>query len=277
MTEYKKLESKLNYSKLDNKENEILSDISLYLKEINKYNLLTKKEEKEISERKDKGDKSARELLINSNLRLVVSIAKNYAGKKHSLMDIIGEGNIGLIRAVDKFDINTGFRLSTYATWWIRNSIMRAINYDKAIKIPVYLNAQLSAYKTKTPNYNFAKDKLRKLERLIEEKKIDEVNLEKAIKVSNILSINNNLMQIDVKDTKNSNLKDIENKSEVEKLMKYLTSREKTIIEFRFGINKDKEMTLKSLAKKFNVSFERIRQIEYESLKKIKENLKKLS
>ncbi|MCQ2502414.1 MAG: RNA polymerase sigma factor RpoD [Saccharofermentans sp.] len=256
--------------------------VKMYLKEIGKIELLDASQEKDIAQRMAKGDEEAKELLINSNLRLVVSIAKKYMNRGLSLLDLIQEGNIGLIKAVDKFDYTKGFKFSTYATWWIRQAITRAIaDQARTIRIPVHMVETIN--------------KLTRVQRQLvqdlgreptTEELAKEMNMEVA-KIREIQKISQDPISIDkpVGEEEDSHLVDfISNdelaapeeevarillKEDLIQALNGLTDRERRVIELRFGLKDGVPMTLEQVGKKLGVTRERIRQIEAKAIRKL--------
>jgi len=257
--------------------------VRMYLKEIGSYNLLTKDEEVELAKRVERGDEEAKVKLARANLRLVVSIAKKYMGRGLAFLDLIQEGNIGLMRAVDKFDWKRGFKFSTYATWWIRQAITRAIaDQAKVIRIPVHMVETINKYK--------------KIERQLEQKleraptpeeiaKIMEIEPEKAHEIVKI-SQNTTSLETPVGKEEDTRLKEfIEDeatlspfesasrellKDHIGDVLHTLNAREKRVLELRFGLKDGRTRTLEEVGKEFGVTRERIRQIEAKALRKLR-------
>ncbi len=262
--------------------NVVDDSVKMYLKEIGKIELLNAEQERDIAQRMADGDEEAKEMLINSNLRLVVSIAKKYMNRGLSLLDLIQEGNIGLIKAVDKFDYTKGFKFSTYATWWIRQAITRAIaDQARTIRIPVHMVETIN--------------KLTRVQRQLvqdlgreptTEELAKEMNMEPA-KIREIQKISQDPISIDkpVGEEEDSHLVDfISNdelaapeeevarillKEDLIKALNSLTERERKVIELRFGLKDGIPMTLEQVGKKLGVTRERIRQIEAKAIRKL--------
>ena len=262
--------------------NVVDDSVKMYLKEIGKIELLNADQERDIAQRMADGDEDAKEMLINSNLRLVVSIAKKYMNRGLSLLDLIQEGNIGLIKAVDKFDYTKGFKFSTYATWWIRQAITRAIaDQARTIRIPVHMVETIN--------------KLTRVQRQLvqdlgreptTEELAQEMNMEPA-KIREIQKISQDPISIDkpVGEEEDSHLVDfISNdelaapeeevarillKEDLIKALNSLTERERKVIELRFGLKDGIPMTLEQVGKKLGVTRERIRQIEAKAIRKL--------
>jgi RNA polymerase primary sigma factor len=265
---------------------EIANDsIRLYLCEIGKVDLLTAKEEVELARRIAKGDQSAKSKLAEANLRLVVSIAKKYIGRGLSFLDLIQEGNIGLFRAVEKFDPNRGFKFSTYATWWIRQAITRAIaDQARTIRIPVHMVETIN---------KLTHAQRRLVQELGREPLIEELAAEMDMeikKVRHILKISQDIVSLEapVGTEEDSKLGDfIEDdealspaeatnrqllKENIHEMLQYLSPRERKIIEMRFGLKDGVGHTLEEVGQEFHVTRERIRQIEAKVLQKLKEH-----
>lgn len=265
---------------------EISNDsIRMYLCEIGKVKLLTAKEETDLARRIAKGDQSAKQALAEANLRLVVSIAKKYIGRGLSFLDLIQEGNIGLFRAVEKFDPNRGFKFSTYATWWIRQAITRAIaDQARTIRIPVHMVETINklTHTQRRLVQEFGREPL--VEELAAELDMDEK------KVRHILKISQDIVSLEapVGAEEDSKLGDfIEDddalspaeqtnrkllKENIHAMLQYLSPRERKIIEMRFGLIDGIGHTLEEVGQEFGVTRERIRQIEAKVLQKLKEH-----
>jgi len=265
---------------------EIANDsIRLYLCEIGRVKLLTAKEEVDLAKRIAKGDQSAKSKLAEANLRLVVSIAKKYIGRGLSFLDLIQEGNIGLFRAVEKFDPNRGFKFSTYATWWIRQAITRAIaDQARTIRIPVHMVETIN---------KLTHAQRRLVQELGREPLVEELAAEMDMdikKVRHILKISQDIVSLEapVGTEEDSKLGDfIEDdealspaestnrqllKENIHEMLQYLSPRERKIIEMRFGLKDGVGHTLEEVGKEFHVTRERIRQIEAKVLQKLKEH-----
>ncbi len=273
----------------------IVSDsVQMYLREIGKTPLLTSDEEKELAKRIEKGDIEARNKLIQANLRLVVSIAKRYIGRTPNLtlLDLIQEGNMGLARAVDKFDYRRGFKFSTYATWWIRQAITRALaDQSRTIRIPVHMVETISKY---------TQVKRRLFQDLGREPLPEEIAAEMGVdieKIRHIIKISQDTTSFDAPvgdEDEGSTLGDfIEDEKgitpiqsaalrllgdQIKAIISDLQPREQKILRMRFGIDDGVTHTLEEVGNEFGVTRERIRQIEFKALEKIRqhENLKKL-
>jgi len=268
--------------------------IQMYLREIGKVSLLKGAEEVELAKRIQKGDVIARRKLTEANLRLVVSIAKKYMGRNLGLLDLIQEGNLGLFRAVEKFDWTKGYKFSTYATWWIRQAITRALaDQSRTIRIPVHMVETLNKY---------AQAERLLVQELGREPTVEEIAAEMGVEVSKVLQlqkISQETVSIDTAvgdegDEEDSRLGDFivdeqtsvpsESagrqllKEYVTEVMKDLDPREQKILKMRFGLEDGVTHTLEEVGKEFGVTRERIRQIEAKALERIKEhrNIQKL-
>ena len=229
--------------------------VRMYLKEIGNIPLLTAEEEVFLAQRIEKGDEQARKQLIEANLRLVVSIAKKYVGRGMSFLDLIQEGNMGLMKAVEKFDYKKGNKFSTYSTWWIRQAITRGIaDTAKTIRVPVHM--------VETINKTLRTSRMLKTSR-------DPVSLDTPIgeeedsQLGDFIEDESLLSPVD--SASFSMLKE-----ELEEAMASLTERERNVIKLRFGLDDGKTRTLEEVGKEFNVTRERIRQIEAKALRKLR-------
>lgn len=261
--------------------------IRVYIEKIRKTPLLTAKEEKELARKARKGNKSAKRKLITANLRLVISIAKHYTRYGMPLMDLIEEGNLGLIKAVDKFMPSKGFRFSTYAAWWIRQSITRAlINLGKTIRVPVYMSENIAKFKKtqerlrqkygRNPtrgeiakSMKIPKKKIAELEMWVNKK----ASLDAPIgedKTSQLVD----LIKAGAMEDKENAIEKFYKHDEILKLLSNLSEREKNILDLRFGVNDGASKTLAEVAKRCSVSKERVRQIEARALKKLRKLVK---
>lgn len=257
--------------------------VRMYLKEIGKISLLSLDEELELSKRIDEGDEEAKAILAESNLRLVVSIAKRYVGRNLSFLDLIQEGNIGLMKAVDKFDSSKGYRFSTYATWWIRQAITRAIaDQAKTIRVPVHMVETINKLKRVQRQMTLELDREPTEEELAKALNTTEDKVREIIKISlDPLSLETPIGEEDdshlgdfVKDENslspeeyaiNEVLKD-----EISELLLTLTEREEQVIKLRFGLIDGTCRTLEEVGTIFGVTRERIRQIEAKALRKLR-------
>ncbi len=259
--------------------------IQMYLREIGKISLLTGEEELALAKRNERGDVEAEKKLIESNLRLVVSIAKRFVGKSLSLLDLIQEGNIGLFRAVEKFEYRKGYKFSTYATWWIRQAITRALaDQSRTIRIPVHMVETIN---------KFHQIERRLIQDLGREPMPEEIAAEmdeSVEKVKYIMKISQETISLETSvgdDDEDSTLEDfiedVKNvspdraaalrllKDYVMEIIKELSPREQKILEMRFGLHDGVSHTLEEVGQEFDVTRERIRQIEAKALEKIQQ------
>jgi len=261
------------------KESKDIEDLKKrYFLEVSKYPRLSKDEEIDLARKARKGDEEAKKKLIICNLRPVISIAKSYTGHNISFLDLIEEGNMGLIKAVERFDPERGFRFSTYSSWWIKQSISRAVsNYSRTIRIPIHIFKLISRYfelKSKKVNLSLeeqieqlgvSKKKFIMLEELIR-------NI-KALDISSSLDMYNQLadnMQVENEvNPETIILRQIENE-EFSKLIERLSEREQYILKIRYGFIDGETHTLSSIGKTMDVSRERVRQVEKRALRKLK-------
>ncbi len=257
--------------------------VRMYLKEIGKVPLLTADEEIELAKRMEEGDKEAKNKLAEANLRLVVSIAKRYVGRGMLFLDLIQEGNLGLMKAVEKFDYRKGYKFSTYATWWIRQAITRAIaDQARTIRIPVHMVETIN---------KLIRVSRQLLQEYGREPTPEEIAAEMGIsveKVHEILKISQEPVSLEtpIGEEEDSHLGDFiqdENvpvpadaatftllREQLEEVLDTLTDREKRVLELRFGMNDGRARTLEEVGKEFNVTRETIRQIEAKALRKLR-------
>jgi RNA polymerase primary sigma factor len=260
--------------------------IKLYLREIGQVKLLTPQEEIELAAKIKKGDKKAREQMIKANLRLVVKIARDYEGIGLPLLDLISEGNIGLMKAVERFDPSKGGKLSTYGSWWIKQSIKRALaNQSKTIRLPVHLVDKISKMR---------RTAMRLQEELGREPTDEELGEELGITASRVAQMrmaavrpasldapigdedSNNFSKVVQDDTPYEQLEDKTVTGMLQEMVKTLDQREATILRYRFGLDGGPERTLEEVGKKFNVTRERVRQIQNIALRKLRKMIERL-
>ncbi|MBS6444205.1 MAG: RNA polymerase sigma factor RpoD [Ruminococcus sp.] len=257
--------------------------VKIYLKEIGRVPLLTPEEEHELAERMAKGDPAAKKRLSEANLRLVVSIAKRYGGRGMQFLDLIQEGNLGLIKAVEKFDHTKGFKFSTYATWWIRQAITRAIaDQARTIRIPVHMVETITKVKKTSSQLlhenghdptaeeiaerlNIQVDKVREIMRIAQ----DPVSLETPIGEEEDSHLGDFIPDDDAPaPAEAASL--ILLKEQLNKILGTLTEREAKVLKLRFGLEDGRSRTLEEVGKEFDVTRERIRQIEAKALRKLR-------
>ena len=257
--------------------------VRMYLKEIGKVSLLTADEERELAIRMEQGDEEAKKKLCESNLRLVVSIAKRYLNRGLSFLDLIQEGNLGLIKAVDKFDDTKGYKFSTYATWWIRQAITRSIaDQARTIRIPVHMvetinklirisRQLLQEYGREPTSEEIAKEMGITVEKVREIKKIsqDPVSLETPIGEEEDSHLGDFIPDDDVPAPVDAAAYSML-KEQLMEVLDTLSDREKKVLMLRFGLEDGRPRTLEEVGKEFNVTRERIRQIEAKALRKLR-------
>lgn len=260
--------------------------IKLYLKEIQKGTLLTAQEERELAIEIGKGDEAARARMIESNLRLVVKIAKRYMNRGLPFLDLIEEGNVGLIKAVERFKISKECRFSTYATWWIRQSIERAlVNQSRTIRLPVHVSDEISKCMKITRELVHTLNRDPEPEEVAEAMDVDPAHVRKLLtlvkktySIEHPMGDNNDYSLIDtIEDTKSVNpsqlIEELNKFSHVSEWLNGLPENEQEILELRFGLNDRDPQTLDTIGSKFGVTRERIRQIESKSLEKLRKIL----
>lgn len=258
--------------------------IRLYLKDIKKLPLLTAEEEISLAERIKKGDKQARAKMIQSNLRLVINIAKKYSHLGVSMMDLIEEGNLGLMKAVEKFNPKKGYRFSTYAAWWIRQYISRAIaNQGKTVRMPVYVIELLMRFKKVNDHLTNSLKRKPKLNEVAKRMKLPMKRVKQLSKmVSGISSLNAPVGEEGSTEFMDL-IEDENNVSAVDELSTFFTSerirlllekmskREQKILSLRFGLKDGTTHTLRDTAKHFGITRERVRQIESAAMRKMRD------
>ncbi len=257
--------------------------VRMYLKEIGKVPLLTAEEEHELAQRMSEGDEEAKKMLSEANLRLVVSIAKRYVGRGMLFLDLIQEGNLGLIKAVEKFDYQKGYKFSTYATWWIRQAITRAIaDQARTIRIPVHMvetinklirvSRQLLQELGRDPypeeiakEMNLSIDKVREIQKIAQEP----VSLETPIGEEEDSHLGDFIPDDDAPAPAEAASFSLL-KEQLTAVLGTLTSREEKVLRLRFGLDDGRARTLEEVGKEFEVTRERIRQIEAKALRKLR-------
>lgn len=260
-----------------------VNSIKVYLNEISQYNLLSKEDEVRYAKAAANGNQEAKNALINHNLRLVVSIAKKYMGRGLTLSDLIQEGNFGLIKATEKYDVDKGFRFSTYATYWIKQSISRAVmDQTRNIRIPIHVIELISKIKKAERDFQQSYNREPKEADVavalgIDVKKIKEAyswmkdtsSLDVVVGDDEDTTVGSFIEDESVADSF-MNIEDDERKEAVQNILNTLTDREQLIIKNRFGIGMNRAKTLDEIGKELNLSRERVRQIEAAALKKLR-------
>ena len=254
-----------------------------YLKEIGSIPLLTPEEESDLARRKSEGDAEAGRKLVEANLRLVVSIAKRYTGRGMSVLDLVQEGNLGLMKAVEKFDYAKGYRLSTYATWWVKQSITRSLaDQSRTIRLPVHMVEAVNKIRRAQRSLSVKLGREPSMEEVAEEVNLSEKRVAELIQASG----DTVSLETPVGDEEGSNLGDFvaddanastEDKAEsfllreeIDSMLQGLNPREREVIILRFGLETGHPLTLEEVGKRFNVTRERIRQIETAALRKLR-------
>lgn len=267
----------------ESKDASVNDNVRMYLKDIGKISLLSLEEEQEISKRIASGDEEAKRILSESNLRLVVSIAKRYVGRGLLFLDLIQEGNLGLMKAVEKFDYNKGYKFSTYATWWIRQAITRALaDQARTIRVPVHMvetinkmariERQLTLELDREPSDEEISKKMgMPVDKVVEIRKIsqDPVSLETPIGEEDDSHLGDFLADELTMSPEEYTTYEIL-KEELKSVLETLTTREAEVLELRFGLFDGTCHTLEEVGKKFGVTRERIRQIEAKALRKLR-------
>jgi RNA polymerase primary sigma factor len=262
--------------------------VKMYLKTIGQIPLLTPEEEIYYAKRYRDGDLTSKQKLIEANLRLVVSIAKKYLNRGMSFLDLIQEGNIGLIRAVEKFDLDRGFKLSTYATWWIRQAISRALaDQAELIRKPVHMVETITKLGRASKEIQQREGREPSNKEIAQEMGINEEKVREILKVAQkpislekpIGNDKDSQFQ-DFQENKNTVSPEIETmyqlmRSKIDKILQTLSAREQRVIRLRYGLDDGHSRTLEEVGREFNVTRERIRQIEMKALKKLKHSSRK--
>ncbi len=284
-----------NGEKVEEEENLVLTDeeitkdinindpVRMYLKEIGRISLLSSDEEMDLSVRIANGDEAAKNVLAESNLRLVVSIAKRYVGRGLLFLDLIQEGNIGLMKAVEKFDYGKGYKFSTYATWWIRQAITRALaDQARTIRVPVHMVETINKMARVQRQMTLELNREPTDEELAEKMGISVEKVREVMKISqDPVSLDTPIGEEDdshlgdfIKDERSMSPEEYATneilKEEIQNVLMTLQEREREVLELRFGLVDGTSHTLEEVGKKFNVTRERIRQIEAKALRKLR-------
>jgi len=262
--------------------------VRLYLREIGKIPLLSNEEEAELAARVVKGDKKAKDKLAEANMRLVVSIAKRYSGRGLDFLDLIQEGNTGLLRAVEKFDPDKGFKFSTYATWWIRQAITRAIaDQARTIRIPVHMVETINKVMRATRKLTQELNREPTVEEIAKEMKMDVEKVEYVMRIKQDIasldqsvgregddedSVLGDFVEDEERDSPEDSAANQILKEQLAEIISTLSEREQKIIKLRFGIGGGRPHTLEEVGAEFSVTRERIRQIEAKALSKLRKH-----
>ncbi|MDD4954191.1 MAG: sigma-70 family RNA polymerase sigma factor [Candidatus Omnitrophica bacterium] len=261
-----------------------MESIRLYLKEIRSIPLLTAEQEKALAKKVRRHDEMARRDMIRANLRLVINIAKRYMHLGIPFLDLIEEGNIGLMKAVDKYDWRKGFRFSTYAAWWIKQGITRSISEQgKMIRVPVYMNELIAKWKKRKEQLSQKFERLPSDEEIakklkLPQEKIEQINFWMTTSTSSldapIGEEDENQIADLIEDqaavSPDAKIEHILDKERVKSLMEIMPEREREVLDMRFGLADGQIQTLAQIAKKLGISRERVRQIEETALKKLR-------
>ena len=262
--------------------------VRLYLREIGKIPLLTPEEEADLAQRIVKGDKKAKDKMVESNMRLVVSIAKRYGGRGLDFLDLIQEGNTGLLRAVEKFDPEKGFKFSTYATWWVRQAITRAIaDQARTIRIPVHMVETINKVLRTTRKLTSELNREPTNEEIAKELDMEPEKVEYVMRIKQDIasldasvgregddedSVLGDFVEDEERDSPEESAANQILKEQLSEIIATLTDREQKIIRLRFGIGGGRPHTLEEVGNEFDVTRERIRQIEAKALSKLRKN-----
>ncbi len=262
--------------------------VRLYLREIGKIPLLTPEEEAELAKKIVKGDKKAKNKMVESNMRLVVSIAKRYGGRGLDFLDLIQEGNTGLLRAVEKFDPDKGFKFSTYATWWVRQAITRAIaDQARTIRIPVHMVETINKVLRTTRKLTSELNREPTNEEIAKELDMEPEKVDYVMRIKQDIasldasvgregddedSVLGDFVEDEERDSPEDSAANQILKEQLSEIISTLTDREQKIIRLRFGIGGGRPHTLEEVGAEFDVTRERIRQIEAKALSKLRKN-----
>ncbi|MBR2710184.1 RNA polymerase sigma factor RpoD [Candidatus Saccharibacteria bacterium] len=262
--------------------------VRLYLREIGKIPLLTPEEEADLAQRIVKGDKKAKDKMVESNMRLVVSIAKRYGGRGLDFLDLIQEGNTGLLRAVEKFDPEKGFKFSTYATWWVRQAITRAIaDQARTIRIPVHMVETINKVLRTTRKLTSELNREPTNEEIAKELDMEPDKIDYVMRIKQDIasldasvgrdgddedSVLGDFVEDEERDSPEDSAANQILKEQLSEIIATLTDREQKIIRLRFGIGGGRPHTLEEVGAEFDVTRERIRQIEAKALSKLRKN-----
>ncbi len=262
--------------------------VRLYLREIGKIPLLTPEEEADLAQRIVKGDKKAKDKMVESNMRLVVSIAKRYGGRGLDFLDLIQEGNTGLLRAVEKFDPEKGFKFSTYATWWVRQAITRAIaDQARTIRIPVHMVETINKVLRTTRKLTSELNREPTNEEIAKELGLEPEKVDYVMRIKQDIasldasvgregddedSVLGDFVEDEERDSPEDSAANQILKEQLSEIIATLTDREQKIIRLRFGIGGGRPHTLEEVGAEFDVTRERIRQIEAKALSKLRKN-----
>lgn len=262
--------------------------VRLYLREIGKIPLLTPEEEADLAQRIVKGDKKAKDKMVESNMRLVVSIAKRYGGRGLDFLDLIQEGNTGLLRAVEKFDPSKGFKFSTYATWWVRQAITRAIaDQARTIRIPVHMVETINKVLRTTRKLTSELNREPTNEEIAKELDMEPEKIDYVMRIKQDIasldasvgregddedSVLGDFVEDEDRDSPEDSAANQILKEQLSEIIATLTDREQKIIRLRFGIGGGRPHTLEEVGNEFDVTRERIRQIEAKALTKLRKN-----
>lgn len=262
------------------------ADLSIYLSEISKIPLLTADEERQLARKARRGDRKAREKLISSNLRLVVSVAKDYVRSGLPLLDLIEEGNLGLLKAVERFSPEAGYRFSTYATWWIKQAIRRALtNTSKTVRFPAYMAELVSQWKAAEDELTTKLGRKPRTDELLKRVKISPEKVPLIKRVISASQSSGRAISLDVLSSVSDSIPDTRTekpeqevfdraeKERIRKLLDAIDDREAKVLNLRYGLGDNTPMTLEQVGEKLGLTRERVRQIERDALKKLFEQL----